>query len=136
MTNLVSEQFVMKQTWVERQIDIRSLLEKSSYFLMGPRQTGKTSLIRRFLTDVRFYDLLDSATYLALSRQPGRLAEEVGSSVKRVVIDEIQRLPSLLNEVHRSSKLPPTATAESSILQTLPATPRSPAPRCMNITRF
>ena len=91
----------MKQTWVERQIDIRSLLEKSSYFLMGPRQTGKTSLIRRLLPDVRFYDLLDSATYLALSRQPGRLAEEVGSSVKRVVIDEIQRLPSLLNEIHR-----------------------------------
>jgi len=91
----------MKQTWVERQIDIRSLLEKSSYFLMGPRQTGKTSLVRRLLPDVRFYDLLDSATYLALSRQPGRLAEEVGSSVKRVVIDEIQRLPSILNEVHR-----------------------------------
>lgn len=91
----------MKHTWVERQLDIRSLLEKSSCFLMGPRQTGKTSLIRRLLPDVRFYDLLDSATYLALSRQPGRLAEEIGSSVKRVVIDEIQRLPSLLNEIHR-----------------------------------
>jgi predicted AAA+ superfamily ATPase len=101
MTNIVSEQVVMKQTWVERQLDIRSLLEKSSCFLMGPRQTGKTSLIRRLLPDVRFYDLLDSATYLALSRQPGRLAEEIGSFVKRVVIDEIQRLPSLLNEVHR-----------------------------------
>lgn len=101
MIYIVSEQVVMKQTWVERQIDIRSLLEKSSYFLMGPRQTGKTSLVRRLLPDVRFYDLLDSATYLALSRQPGRLAEEVGSSVKRVVIDEIQRLPSILNEVHR-----------------------------------
>jgi predicted AAA+ superfamily ATPase len=101
MTNIVSEQVVMKQKWVERQIDIRSLLEKSSCFLMGPRQTGKTSLIRHLLPDVRFYDLLDSATYLALSRQPGRLAEEVGSSVKRVVIDEIQRLPSLLNEIHR-----------------------------------
>ena len=91
----------MEQTWIERHLDIYSLLEKRSCFLLGPRQTGKTSLIRRLLPDVRFYDLLDSATYLALSRQPGRLAEEIGSSVKRVVIDEIQRLPSLLNEVHR-----------------------------------
>jgi predicted AAA+ superfamily ATPase len=91
----------MKQQWIDRQLDIQSLLEKSSFFLMGPRQTGKTSLIRHLLPDVRIYDLLDSATYLALSRQPGRLAEEIGSSVKRVVIDEIQRLPSLLNDVHR-----------------------------------
>jgi predicted AAA+ superfamily ATPase len=91
----------MEQTWIERHLDIHSLLEKRSCFLLGPRQTGKTALIRRLLPDVRIYDLLDSATYLALSRQPGRLAEEIGSSVKRVVIDEIQRLPSLLNEVHR-----------------------------------
>jgi len=53
------------------------------------------------MPDTSFYDLLDSVTYLALSRNPGRLAEEIGLSVKRVVIDEIQRLPSLLNEVQR-----------------------------------
>ncbi len=91
----------MKKRWVERQLDIGRLLEKRSFFLLGPRQTGKTSLIQHVLPDTRFYDLLDSANYLALSRNPGRLAEEIGSSVKRVVIDEIQRLPSLLNEVQR-----------------------------------
>jgi predicted AAA+ superfamily ATPase len=101
MTYIVSEKGVMEQAWVERQLDIHNLLEKRSCWLLGPRQTGKTSLIRRLLPDIRYYDLLDSATYLALSRRPGQLAEEIGSSLKRVVIDEIQRLPSLLNEVHR-----------------------------------
>ena len=91
----------MEPKWVERQLDIQGLLEKRSCFLLGPRQTGKTSLTLRVLPDIRYYDLLNSTTYLALSRQPDRLAQEIGSSVKRVVIDEIQRLPSLLNEVHR-----------------------------------
>jgi predicted AAA+ superfamily ATPase len=91
----------MKKRWVDRQLDIGRLLEKRSFFLLGPRQTGKTTLIQHVLPDIRFYDLLDSANYLALSRNPGRLAEEIGSSVKRVVIDEIQRLPSLLNDVQR-----------------------------------
>lgn len=91
----------MKKRWVDRQLNIGRLLEKRSFFLLGPRQTGKTTLIQHVLPDIRFYDLLDSANYLALSRNPGRLAEEIGSSVKRVVIDEIQRLPSLLNEVQR-----------------------------------
>jgi predicted AAA+ superfamily ATPase len=91
----------MKKKWVDRQLDISALLDKRSLFLLGPRQTGKTSLIHHILPDTLFYDLLDSSNYLAFSRNPGRLAEEIGSSVKRVVIDEIQRIPSLLNEVQR-----------------------------------
>ena len=91
----------MKKKWVDRQLDISALLAKRSFFLLGPRQTGKTSLIHRTLPDTLFYDLLDSKNYLALSHNHGRLAEEIGSSVKRVVIDEIQRIPSLLNEVQR-----------------------------------
>ncbi|MFZ3157058.1 MAG: AAA family ATPase [Smithella sp.] len=91
----------MKKKWVDRQLDISALLAKRSLFLLGPRQTGKTSLIHRMMPDTLFYDLLDSKNYLALSRNPSRLAEEIGSHVKRVVIDEIQRIPSLLNEVQR-----------------------------------
>lgn len=91
----------MKKKWVDRQLDISALLNKRSLFLLGPRQTGKTSLIHHMMPDTLFYDLLDSKNYLALSHNPGRLAEEIGSSVKRVVIDEIQRIPSLLNEVQR-----------------------------------
>jgi len=58
-------------------------------------------LIRHTLKNVRVYDLLDAETYLALSRNPGRISEELQPQDRVVVIDEIQRLPELLNEVHR-----------------------------------
>lgn len=86
---------------VERMVDLNDLLGRKSYFLFGPRQTGKTFLIRHTLKDCRIYDLLDSSIYLSLSRNPGRIAEEVSPEDRVVVIDEIQRIPELLNEVHR-----------------------------------
>ena len=49
----------------------------------------------------RVYDLLDHATYLALGQRPQRIAEELTPTDRVVVIDEIPRLPELLNEVHR-----------------------------------
>jgi predicted AAA+ superfamily ATPase len=87
--------------YIQRIVDLPELLKKKSYFLFGPRQTGKTFLIHHTLRDVRIYDLLDSTVYLSLSQHPGRLAQELTSQDKIVVIDEIQRLPVLLNEVHR-----------------------------------
>ena len=87
--------------WVPRVLDLPTLLAKRSHFLLGPRQTGKTSLIRHTLKDAKVYDLLDTSVYLALSQWPGRLAAEIGPRDRIVVIDEIQRLPALLNEVHR-----------------------------------
>lgn len=86
---------------VPRALDLRALLERKSHFLFGPRQTGKTTLVRASLPEARVYDLLDSSVYLALSREPARIAEEMGAATRIVVIDEIQRLPELLNEVHR-----------------------------------
>lgn len=86
---------------VSRLLDLPGLLNRKSHFLFGPRQTGKTYLIRHSLPEARRYDLLDSATYLALSREPERLGQELGPADRVVVIDEIQRLPELLNEVHR-----------------------------------
>lgn len=86
---------------VPRALDPASLVERKSHFLLGPRQTGKTFLVHRSLPEARVYDLLDSSTYLALSQQPSRLGEEIGPRDRIVVIDEIQRLPDLLNEVHR-----------------------------------
>jgi len=91
----------MSPTVVPRLVDLRALLARRSYFLFGPRQTGKTFWIRHSLKDARVYDLLDSAVYLSLSRNPARLAQELTEKDRGVVIDEIQRLPGLLNEVHR-----------------------------------
>jgi len=87
--------------WVPRLLDLPGLLAKRSHFLFGPRQTGKTSLVRHSLKDAKVYDLLDTSVFLALSRNPGRLAEELGPQDSIVVIDEIQRLPILLDEAHR-----------------------------------
>jgi len=87
--------------YVERTLDLRTLLARKSHFLLGPRQTGKSTLIRHQLPQARVYDLLDSAVYLALSQRPGRLAEELAPRDRLVVIDEVQRLPEILNEVHR-----------------------------------
>jgi len=87
--------------YIDRLLDLRVLLEKKSYFLLGPRQTGKSSLIAHRLKGARVYDLLDTSVFLALSHNPGRLAEEITGKDRLVVIDEIQRLPELLNEVHR-----------------------------------
>jgi predicted AAA+ superfamily ATPase len=87
--------------YVRRALDLGALVAKKSHFLLGPRQTGKTTLLRHTLPEARVYDLLDAGLYLALSHRPSRLAEELGPKDKVVVIDEIQRLPELLNEVHR-----------------------------------
>jgi predicted AAA+ superfamily ATPase len=87
--------------YIERVLDLPSLLLKKSHFLFGPRQTGKTSLIRHSLKGVRSYDLLDTSVYLALSQNPGRISQELDPQDEIVVVDEIQRLPVLLNEIHR-----------------------------------
>jgi predicted AAA+ superfamily ATPase len=87
--------------YIERVLNLPFLLQKKSHFLFGPRQTGKTSLICHSLKGVRSYDLLDNSVYLSLSQDPGRIAQEINPRDKIVVVDEIQRLPVLLNEVHR-----------------------------------
>ena len=87
--------------FIERILNLPPLLEKKSHFLFGPRQTGKTYLIQNPLKEARVYDLLDSSIFLALSQNPGRISQEITPQDRLVVIDEIQRLPELLNEVHR-----------------------------------
>ena len=74
---------------------------EKSLFLFGPRQTGKSSLIRDSLgSGAVLFDLLGE-DYLTLSANPARLGESLSARDKIVVIDEVQRLPQLLNEVHR-----------------------------------
>jgi predicted AAA+ superfamily ATPase len=86
---------------IRRILSLGGLLDKKSHFLFGPRQTGKTYLLRQDLAGVASYDLLDSSVFAALSQNPGRIAEELTEQTRSVVIDEIQRFPGLLHEVHR-----------------------------------
>jgi uncharacterized protein len=74
----------------------------SSIFLFGPRGTGKTSYIKAHLKDSIYFDLLDFSIYSSLSANPSRLENLIPPGYTGwIVIDEIQRVPELLNEVHR-----------------------------------
>lgn len=75
---------------------------QSSIFLFGPRGTGKTSWIKTHLADFLYLDLLDFSLFSSLSADPSRLENLIPKNYANwVVIDEVQRVPELLNEVHR-----------------------------------
>ncbi len=78
-------------------------LPERSFFLFGPRGVGKTALLsERLTTGAMVFDLLDSHVYTQLLAEPSRLGEMIPAAHKSwVIIDEIQRVPDLLNEVHR-----------------------------------
>ena len=61
---------------VPRVLNISELLKKRSYFLFGPRATGKSTLVRIALPQARVYDLLDGETFQRLLKRPALLAEE------------------------------------------------------------
>ena len=79
---------------------------KKSFFLFGPRQTGKTTLIKSWLKPGDLYlNLLPQRVHLAYVNEAGRFREEVLAHVRKhpqalVVVDEIQKIPALLDEVH------------------------------------
>jgi predicted AAA+ superfamily ATPase len=73
-----------------------------SFFLFGPRGTGKSTMLRQVLPRAFTLDLLDLGTYAELSAHPERLeALALAAKADSIVIDEVQRLPALLDEVHR-----------------------------------
>jgi predicted AAA+ superfamily ATPase len=88
---------------IQRQLQIAPLLAKKSFFLFGPRSTGKTTLIRQQLAGKAFIiDLLNSRYFLRLSSAPHELESMIAATpADIIVIDEIQRIPELLNEIHR-----------------------------------
>ena len=77
-------------------------LPKESFFLFGPRGTGKSTWLRQQLKVAHTVNLLLTREYLRLSREPDLFRREVMALPEKswVVVDEVQRLPSLLNEVH------------------------------------
>ncbi len=73
-----------------------------SFFLFGPRGTGKSTWLKERFAGAPWFDLLDSEVYLDLLADPARLEHRLPADYRGwVVIDEVQRVPELLNEVHR-----------------------------------
>ena len=84
---------------------IRRVLEtpKMSFFLFGPRGTGKTTWLRERFPNAHRIDLLNEALYQSFLADIGLFAQQL-RAIERgswVVVDEVQRIPALLNEVHR-----------------------------------
>jgi len=77
-------------------------LGKESTFLWGARQTGKSTLLKSLYPDAPYFDLLLADEFERFLRNPSLLREIllIRSSAGPVIIDEIQRIPSLLNEIH------------------------------------
>jgi len=83
----------------KRILDLTKLLKKKSFFLFGPRGTGKTTLVKHTLSEATVIDLLEIKTYREYLKNPSRISEQKLKPI--VVIDEVQKLPEILDEVHR-----------------------------------
>ena len=76
-------------------------------FLWGPRQTGKSTLLKTIYPDAKRYDLLLSDQYQRLLLHPGLIREEcsaIGLNAENqaspIIVDEVQKIPILLDEIH------------------------------------
>ncbi len=75
---------------------------EKSFYLFGPRATGKTTWLRQLFPEAVYIDLLKSDVYTMLLTAPERLIQMIPPDCREpVIIDEVQRVPELLNEVHR-----------------------------------
>ncbi len=77
---------------------------KGSFFLFGPRGTGKSTWTREYFAGATTINLLDESLYQLYLADVSQFAQRLGALPKGswVVVDEVQRLPALLNEVHRA----------------------------------
>jgi len=93
----------------QRVLDLAALVRRKSALLIGPRMTGKSTLLRAIFPDAIYLDLLHSGTLRLLAARPERLEDMVraapagrdATEPRVVVIDEVQRVPALLDEAHR-----------------------------------
>lgn len=80
----------------------KPLKSNKSFFLFGPRGTGKTLWAKTHVPNGLYIDLLRSTVFNRLISEPERLAEMIPPNFSDwIIIDEIQKIPALLDEVHR-----------------------------------
>ena len=76
--------------------------ENKSFFLFGPRGTGKTTWVKQSFPNAVYIDLLESRLFNDLLADPQRLVNFIPNNFNDwIIIDEVQKIPELLNEVHR-----------------------------------
>lgn len=85
----------------KRLLNINNTNQKS-FFLFGPRGTGKTSWVKQHFPEALYIDLLKHRDYVLLQADPSRLeAMVLAHESPYIIIDEVQKIPTLLDEVHR-----------------------------------
>jgi len=90
----------MEKKIINRILHLRRAVERKSVLLLGPRQTGKSWGIRQAFADELVYNLRDLRTLEVFSKSPERMLKEMNWQTRIIVIDEIQRLPVLLDTVY------------------------------------
>jgi predicted AAA+ superfamily ATPase len=88
-----------------RILSLNSILERKSVFLFGPRQTGKSTYLRKTFPEALYLNLLSKSVYESYLNRTDALASDITlfhrkNSSNLVIIDEIQKIPGLLDEVH------------------------------------
>ena len=75
---------------------------QQSYFLFGPRGTGKSMFVGNFYRNGLYFDLLDAKNFNEFTADPSRLSDRIPKAFDDwIVVDEVQKVPALLNEIHR-----------------------------------
>ena len=75
--------------------------KKQSFFLFGPRGTGKSSWVQQAYPNAVYIDLLKDEVYRTLLAHPDSLSDLIPKNSHTVILDEVQKIPAILDEVHR-----------------------------------
>lgn len=86
--------------YIKRQIPIERHLSEKSIILLGPRRTGKSSLIEKEVKPDSLVNLLDSSTFQKLSFNPSLIKDFISPKDTIIAVDKVQKLPSLMDEIH------------------------------------
>ena len=102
--------------YISRYLKLENIPPSQSFFFFGPRQSGKSTMINRYLKTIKqpylIYDLLKAKTFLTYSNNPGMMRDEIIFKVRdlnkgdilNVFIDEIPKITILLDEVQLEGK--------------------------------
>jgi predicted AAA+ superfamily ATPase len=82
-----------------RALNLREIVKHKSIFLLGPRQTGKSTLVRQAFPEAAVYDLLEADTFRELTARPEYIRQTLSPQQRFLIVDEIQKLPALLDEI-------------------------------------
>lgn len=86
--------------YIKRYLDLKKHLEQKSVLLLGPRRTGKSSFIQNQIRPDLYFNLLETDTFSKFAYDPSVLRKMILQKHQTICIDEIQKLPNLMDEVH------------------------------------